>query len=210
MKGNYSMPNYRVSYGFTKVTDNALPGVALNVEAGLTGNAALPTPPVPVADITAARLDFEAKLEATRNGGPMQTVEKNDAREVLMDLLRQDASYVQTKAGKDLAALLSSGYNAVSTNRARAPLPKAAIVSLLNENSAMLVLNIEPMLNARSWEVQVKNGTGGWVSFGIFSHSGRISITGLTPSQSYSVQVRAVGGSNGYSDWSDPVTRIVT
>lgn len=204
------MPNYRVSYGFIKLSDDALPGFSLNVETGLTGNAALPTPPVPVAALTAARLDFELKLEATRNGGPMQTVEKNDAREVLLDLLRQDASYVQTQTSKDLAALLSSGYNAVSTNRTQSPLPKAGIASLQNDNNSLLVLDIDPMLNARSWEVQVKNGTGGWMSFGVFAYTRRITIPALTPGQPYSTQVRAVGGSTGYSDWSDPVTRIVT
>ena len=204
------MPNYRVSYGFIKLSDDALPGFSLNVETGLTGNAALPTPPVPVATLTAARLLYVPKLDATHNGGPLQTVEKNNAREALEDLLRQDASYVQTKAGKDLAVLLSSGYNAVSTNRTQSPLPKAEIASLQNDNSALLVLNIVPMLNARSWEVQVKNGTGGWTSFGVFGYTRGIFIPSLTPGQSYSVQLRAVGGSTGYSDWSDPVTRIVT
>ncbi len=205
-----NMPYYRVSYGFTKLSDNSLPGFSLNVEAGLTGNAELPTPPAPVAAITIARLDFEAKLEATRNGGPLQTVEKNDARKVLEDLLREDAGYVQSKASQNLAVLLSSGYNAVSTNRVQSPLPKALITSLQNDNSAMLVLNIDPMLNARSWEVQIKNGAGGWTNFGVFGYARRITIPNLTPGQSYSVQVRAVGGSTGYSDWSDPVTRIVT
>ena len=204
------MPNYRVSYGFIKLSDNALPGFSLNVETGLTGNTALPTPPVPVADITAARLEFETKLEATRNGGPVQTVEKNNARAALLDLLREDASYVQTKTSKDLAALLSSGYNAVSTNRTQSPLPKAGIASLQNDNNSLLVLDIDPMLNARSWEVQVRNGTGGWTSVGVFAYTRGIFIPSLTPGQSYSVQARAVGGSTGYSDWSDPVTRIVT
>lgn len=204
------MPNYRVSYGFTKLTDNALPGFSLNVETGLAGNPAFLTPPVTVAALTAARVDFEMKLEATRNGGPVQTVEKNDAREALLDLLRQDASYVQTLASKDLAALLSSGYNSVSTNRTQTPLLKAGIASLQNDNSGLLVLNIDPMVNARSWEVQVKNGTGGWTLFGVFGYTRRITILSLTPGQSYSAQVRAVGGSTGYGDWSDSVTRIVT
>ena len=202
--------NYRVSYGFIKLADNALPGFSLNVETGLTGNAELPDPPITPLILKAARLDFEAKLEAMRNGGPLQTVEKNNARDTLEDMLRQDASYVQTKASKALAILLSSGYNAVSTNRTQSPLPKANIASLLNNNSAMLVLNAEPMANVRSWEVLLKNGTGGYQPFGVFGYARGISIPGLVPGQSYSVQVRAVGGSTGYSDWSDPVTRIVT
>jgi hypothetical protein len=204
------MPNYRVSYGFVKLSDNSLIGFTLNVETGLTGNTAFPTPPVAVSALATGREDFMAALDATHNGGPVQTVEKNDAREALLDLLRQDASYVQTRASKDLAALLSSGYNAVSTNRAPSPLPKAVIASLLNENPGMLVLNIQPMVNARSWEVQLKNGTGSFALFGVFGYTRRITIPALTPGEGYTVQLRAVGGSTGYSDWSDAVTRIVT
>ncbi|MGH7976559.1 MAG: fibronectin type III domain-containing protein [Limisphaerales bacterium] len=33
-------------------------------------------------------------------------------------------------------------------------------------------------------------------------------LTDLTPGAMYSVQVRAVGGSTGYSDWSDPVSHM--
>lgn len=204
------MPNYRVSYGFIKLSDNALPGFSLNVETGLTGNLAFPTPPVSPAALATGREAFEDALEAAHFGGVVQTVLKNDARRALEDLLRQDASYVQTMASKNLAALLSSGYNAVSTNRTSAPLPKATIGSLLNDFSGQLWLNIAPMLNARSWEVQLKNGTGGFALFGIFGYARRIVIPSLTSGQSYSVQVRAVGGSTGYGEWSDVVTRIVT
>lgn len=204
------MPNYRVSYQFIKLSDYALPGFTLNVEVGLTGNPAFPTPPATVAALTAARVDYETKLEATHNGGPVQTVEKDEARAVLEDLLRLNASYVQTRAGKDLGALLSSGYNASSTNRAQVPLPKATIASLQNNFSGILVLNIVSMLNARAYEVYIKSGTGGFTLFSVFGYARRILIPDLTPGQAYTVQVRAVGGSTGYSDYSDVVTRVVT
>jgi hypothetical protein len=32
---------------------------------------------------------------------------------------------------------------------------------------------------------------------------------GLTPGQVYSVQARAIGGSTGYFDWSDPSSHMV-
>jgi hypothetical protein len=198
-----------VSYGFTKLADYPLLGFALNVETGLTGNAAFPTPPAPVAEITAAREDFALALDATHNGGPLQTLEKNLKRGVLVDKLRLDAAYVQMRAGKDLAAMISSGYLPVSRNRARVPLPKPLIQSLSNQYTGMLILNVQPLVNARSYEVQVKNG-GGWMPLAVFGHAQRIPIPNLTPGQSYSVQARAIGGSNGYSEWSDPVARIVT
>jgi chitodextrinase len=35
-----------------------------------------------------------------------------------------------------------------------------------------------------------------------------MSVNGLTPGTTYVFQVRAVGGSTGYSDWSNPVSRM--
>ena len=33
-------------------------------------------------------------------------------------------------------------------------------------------------------------------------------VNGLTPGTNYTFQVRAIGGSTGYSDWSDPVSHM--
>lgn len=33
-------------------------------------------------------------------------------------------------------------------------------------------------------------------------------LNGLTPGTQYQVQVRAIGGSTGYSDWSDSVSHM--
>jgi len=33
-------------------------------------------------------------------------------------------------------------------------------------------------------------------------------MTNLTPGTTYNVQVRAIGGSTGYSDWSDPSSHM--
>ena len=54
----------------------------------------------------------------------------------------------------------------------------------------------------------MKNGTGGFVPAGTFTQARRMVLTGLNPGQSYTVQIRAVGGSTGYSDWSDPVSHM--
>jgi hypothetical protein len=43
----------------------------------------------------------------------------------------------------------------------------------------------------------------------IFTQARKITLPGLTPGQVYSVQSRAIGGSTGYSDWSDPISHMV-
>ena len=62
--------------------------------------------------------------------------------------------------------------------------------------------------NARSYEVQVRNGTGGWQPSVIATKARKIILPSLTPGQMYDVQVRAIGGATGYSDWSDHVSHM--
>ena len=49
---------------------------------------------------------------------------------------------------------------------------------------------------------------GPWQSGGLFTNSRSMPLNGLTPGTNYTVQVRAIGGSTGYSDWSDPVSHM--
>jgi hypothetical protein len=43
---------------------------------------------------------------------------------------------------------------------------------------------------------------------GTFIQACRVLLTNLTPGTSYTLQFRAIGGSTGYSDWSDPVAHM--
>ena len=108
------------------------------------------------------------------------------------------------------ATLLASGFDAVSTSRA---LTAPSITDILNGNSGQLLPRITAVANARCYEVRYAaigpNGAPGpWQNGGLFTSSRAINIGGLTPGTSYSFQVRAVGGSTGYSDWSDPVSHM--
>ena len=87
------------------------------------------------------------------------------------------------------------------------------IVSSENGTTGQLLVKVTPSANARCYEVRFAViGTGGtpgpWQSGGLSSNSRSMPLNGLTPGTSYSVQVRAVGGSTGYSDWSDPVSHM--
>jgi chitodextrinase len=52
------------------------------------------------------------------------------------------------------------------------------------------------------------NVPGPWQTAGLFTNSRSMTVAGLVPGTTYSFQVRAVGGSTGYSDWSNPVSRM--
>jgi chitodextrinase len=103
-----------------------------------------------------------------------------------------------------------SSCQAASTNRAQTQLPAPTILSLENEMSTQLVVRLTPIANAYCYEVQTSTGTGAWQPAGVFTAARRIVLTNLTPGTVYNVQSRAIGGSTGYSDWSDPSSHIVT
>ncbi len=111
-------------------------------------------------------------------------------------------------AGEDLTTLLSSGFEAVNTNRAQIPLPKPVIDRVENPQSTQLALRLTPVPTARAYEVRISYGTNGWQAAGIFTQARKIVLTDLTPGTTYTLQARAIGGSTGLSDWSDPVSHM--
>ena len=199
----------KVSLAYNSYPDAALDELTTAIIAAMTGNASFPTPTIPLATVAALQTTFRNALAAAANGGTQLTAAKNGARQALSDAQDANALYVQTIARYDLAMLLSSGYQAASTNRAQTQLPAPTIMALENEMSTQLVVRLSPIANAYCYEVQTKNG-GGWTPAGVFTAARKIILTGLTPGTTYNVQARAIGGLTGYSDWSDPSSHIVT
>jgi len=202
---------YKVSLDFANYSDSDLDEFSGNVVTSLTGNATFTNPPVKPADLGTQAAAFRDAIQAALQGGLQLTAKKNAAREVVVESLRKCAYYVQTVASHDLDVLLSSGFTAISTNRASAPLDPPVIAALENLATTQLLARLAPVTNARSYQVQVNtNGNGTWQDMGIFLQARRIVLMNLTPGTTYNVRARAIGGSTGYSNWSDPMSHIVT
>ncbi len=202
------MSTYRTSLAFARLADSPLNAFAENLIAKMTNNPAFTTPIVSLANIATAQTEFADAIVAATKGGKQATAEKNAAREVLITLLRPQAAYVQSIAGEDLAMLLSSGFEAVKTDRTQIPLPKPVVDRIDNPMSTQLGLRLKPVDTARAYEVRVSYGTNGWQAVGVFTQARSILIEDLMPGTVYTVQARAVGGTTGYSDWSDPVSHM--
>jgi hypothetical protein len=202
------MPLYRVSMAFTRMPEGPLPAFGLNIETKMTGNTAFPTPRVPVLTLKTKREAYEAAIAAAIPGGIERTALKNVLHDEYVNLLRQQGLYVQSIANEDLPMLLSSGFEAVSTNRARTQLPKPAIERLVSPMSEVMVAYVQSLVNARAYELRVKNGGAEYVSLGTFTYSRPIFVYNRVPGQTYTFQARAIGGSTGYSDWSDPISAM--
>ncbi|MEQ1824265.1 MAG: hypothetical protein ABL949_17295, partial [Fimbriimonadaceae bacterium] len=111
------------------------------------------------------------------------------------------------------ARLLSSGFHAVSMNRAQTALPAPDITDIENGTTGQLLPRIDPIANAHGYEARYAAlGAGGtpgpWQNGGIYSNTRDLALNDLTPGIIYLIQVRALGGSTQYSDWSDAVQHM--
>ena len=166
--------------------------------------------PVTNAALTVLQTDFTQKLALARNGGRTEVATKNVARAALVAALRLNANFVQMLTSTDLPLLLASGYKPVSTNRTSGPLTKPIITNVDNFQSTVLMAAVEADSRARSQEARYRVGDGPYQPAGVHTKPSRVPFEELVPGTTYELQVRSVGGSTGYSDWSDPVSRMAT
>ncbi len=207
------MPQLRVQLSFAAAPDSNLEETTLSVIGNLYSSPAYPAPPILQPALQSALDAFTAAIGAQAQGGTAATAEKNNLREALIAQLRQLAGYVQEKCGNNLATLLTSGFDAVSTNRAQTPLEPPHIRSIENGNSGQLLIRVSPVKNAKCYEVRHAaiapgGAPGPWLSGSLFTDSRNMPLNGLTPGTNYTAQVRAIGGSTGASDWSAPTSHM--
>lgn len=198
----------RVSLSFARVPDTDLDNFAQGVLNGMTDNPAYPSPPVAMAALQTAINDFTNRMAAAKTGGPPDTAAKNNSRQTLLGMLRQLALYVQLNCNNDMQTLLSSGFQAMSTNRAQSPLEQPQSLVIKNGTSGQLVASVSPVKNTSMYEGRAKAANGDWLPSVFTGDSQHITFGGLTPGVVYTVQVRALGGSTGQSDWSDPSSHM--
>jgi hypothetical protein len=203
----------RVADRLLKQSADQLISMAGAIITGLTNNPAFPAPTVDLKDVQDAVESLKTALAEQPHGGVAATAEKNNKKEALIALLRKLKHYVEDNCGNDLAVLLSSGFQAALSDRARLPLANPSILSINFGNSTELVLKVTPIARAKCYEVRsaavgADGVPGNWQAAGLFTSSRLMTIPGLAPGKTYTFQVRGIGGSTGYSDWSNPVSRM--
>ena len=168
----------------------------------------LPFPPTALKTLTD---DLNTKLVATLTGGKVETAAKAAAFAVLANALNSDANIVENTVGQNLEMLLSTGYLPVSTNRSSSPLDDTAIAALMNNGTTQALLRLQPVVNAKAYQVQTSTDGGQtWVEALLSSQARRIVLTNLLPGTTYAVRARAIGGSTGASSWTLPSSIMST
>lgn len=195
----------RTKRGFERMAPVEISQVAGKTIAGFTGNAELPEPPVIATALAAKKVVLDDAIIKAVKGGSLATARRNALLVDMIVDLNKNASYVDINCNDDLTILLSSGYEAVSTNRAQRILNPPQIIAVENGQSGELRARIRADRNAKSFVGRIKQANGS--EFGptiSFASSRKIIFEGLTAGVSYVVELMAIGGSTGQSDWSAP------
>src|SRR5712691_6433369 len=201
---------FRISLAFATLSDAEIGDFTHGVIEGMTNNTAYPEPPVTLANLQTAHTGFGVKVAEAKLGGPPDTAVKNNARQELLGMLRQLASYVQINCHNDLAILLSSGFQAASANRTQTPLEQPQALVIKNDTSQRLSASVKPVKNTSMYEGRIKGPADDWQPSVFTGDSQHITFGGLVPGTVYTIQVRALGGLTGQSDWSDPSSHMAT
>jgi hypothetical protein len=133
------------------------------------------------------------------------------AREVVLDSMRANASYVESLASDSKENILSAGFIPASKNQAQSPLDQPVILKFTNLQPTQLLLRLTSIVNARVYQVQISTDGGKtWQEALIFTRARRIVLKDLVSASTIMVRARAVGGSTGFSPWCTSGSIVVT
>jgi len=187
--------------------------LATAVYTGLDGNEDLPHPPIDLSVFKAAIDSYSTRIVDSLDGGKKALGLRDQQGEVLIKMLRQLAHYVEANCKDDITIFRSSGFEPVSSTRtATQPLSQRIRKITPGGKTGEMLISIVRDPEAFSYELRW-TPTGNGATTEAWSHQGvpmarpPVVVGSLTPGTPYAFQVRALTAS-GYTDWSDPVTRI--
>jgi len=111
----------RVLDGFAKVPDGGVLSRGTVVQTNMTGNPNFPDPPVNLADLKAAIGRFSALIAEALDRSKKVIAEKTKQREVVIDMLRLLARYVEVTCDGDMAKFQTSGFQPASATKPQTP-----------------------------------------------------------------------------------------
>lgn len=210
------MTPIKASLTFVKAVPAVLYTFACSVYNGMNGNAAYPNPMVDMPTFKTAIDTFNTLLAAALDGGKKVLTERNHQGEVLIQILRQLAHYVESACKDDVTIFSSSGFQAVSKVRTATP-PLSQFIRKITEgpNSGVLLVWLLAVAGALSYEVRwapVATGASAtaapaWTSSLVPSTQPPATVSSLTPGTVYQFEVRVLS-KTGWSDWDGNATRM--
>ena len=184
------------------------------VHSGMfTDPADYPTPPIDEPTFKGAIDTLSKKITAGLDGGKKAIAERNHQEQVVIRMMRQLGQYAETACKDDMPTFLKSGFQAASRGTAAKPALSQWIRTVTpGRVSGQLHIVLVAVGGATAYEVRraptVDGTPGTWTTQLVTKTRPAAKLMGLTPGTNYTIQVRSFADASGFSDWSDPVTRI--
>lgn len=179
----------------------------------MTANAATFVTPNPdLAAVSAAKDDLASKAIAAQAGGYALTYAKNEAEQVLDQLMSQLASYVQNISGGNAGIILQSG---MEVRKEPAPLPTPVQVENLDafptRAQGEIQLNWDPLGADYYYQVEMWQeddaGNGFWDKIAVVSKS-KHAVTGLVTGTVYRFRVSGIGKNDELGPYSQEASSV--
>jgi hypothetical protein len=188
--------------------------LAADIITKMTGNPHFATPNPTLVAVQAAldaSLATTAAYIAVRQTIEQRLTERDDATEVLRNILEDLAAYVQVASGGDAAIILSAGMSVRATPTPIGPLPAPLNVDAVEgETEGAINLQWDYVHGAHFYEVEhtpTPNDLSSWTNHTNVSRT-RASLSGLPSGTRMYFRVRALGAA-GAGPWSDHAVKMV-
>jgi hypothetical protein len=213
------MSTIKVKAGFRRFSPELVLTTSMHVSAHIYGNndftpPQAQVPPIDQATLEAANDRLSASIAASYDGSSQAIAQRNEAKEVVVKLLEQLATYAQTNCKDNMNTLMSSGFTPISSTRTIPPPICESIRKMASgANSGQMDVTLMTYPGAASYELRWGAAQAGgvpptsWTSMPIVKLRPATTISNLAPGTAYVFQARAVVH-GGYSDWGDPITRF--
>jgi hypothetical protein len=205
-------PRARVSLAFLQGKDAGIQTGGKGIVARMTGNPELPNPPVNLTEFDTLLNSYSDAITACVDGGKLATATRNSLRAKVTHNVRLLAAYVDSVANGDEAIIRSSGFESWIYSRSQPQhLETPAPIKLQQGNSGEFYITITRVEGARNYKLRsgvAETDPETWQSRDVTLTRPATLISGLTPGVIYTFQVSALGHL-GWTNWSDPVSRMV-
>jgi hypothetical protein len=209
-----TMKKLKVLFDFLRLPADDFVSRLTQIHDKMNGNAAFSNPPVDLAAFLAAISTFAAFVVVALDGSKQAIAIKKKQRAGLVKMAEQLGHYVEAASNHDPVTFTSSGFQIRSTARIpQAPLAQPVIDSVDQGKTGEMLVTVSPVVNARIYEVEfapvTTNGAAPvWTKITIATARKSVPVENLTPGTTYMFHVRAFG-TPGFTDWSQPVQRMV-
>lgn len=189
------METAQITFSFDRYADAKLDVFARKVVASLTANEYFPDPQPGIALASGQQQAFAQALDAAQGGGRLQVAKKNDARALLIDMLKQLGQYVQYMGKGQKSILLTSGFDLAKERSSFIELEQPSDIRLEGSARGEISIQLNPGKGTHSFIFQIApdplTPASHWESAA--STRSRHTFTGLASGQRYWLRAVAVG-----------------